>query len=105
MTPHPVVVAIRYQAQPGQAERTRAALSTLIATVVAHEPDCLGIRLHQDADEASRILLYERWTSRESYMGPHMDTPHLRAFMVTARELLAGPPTIEYWELLDDVVP
>ena len=24
MTPHPVVVTIRYQAQPGQEERTRA---------------------------------------------------------------------------------
>jgi len=105
MTPHPVVVTIRYQAQPGQEQRTRAALSTLIATVVANEPDCLGIRLHQDPDDASRILLYERWQSRESYTGPHMDTPHLRAFMLAARELLAGPPTIEHWALVDDVAP
>ena len=105
MTTPPVIVTIRYQAQPGREEQTRAALGALIATVVASEPDCLGIRLHQNADDVSQILLYEHWQSRESYTGPHMNTPHLRAFMLSARELLAGPPTIEYWSLLDDVAP
>lgn len=56
MTKHPAVVTIRYQAQPGQEERTRA-------------------------------------------------VPHLRAFMLAARELVAGPPTIEHWALVDDVAP
>jgi quinol monooxygenase YgiN len=98
-----VVVTIRYQAQPAQAARTREALGALIATVVATEPDCLGIQLLQDPDDETRILLNERWTSKEAYTGPHMQTPHLGAFMVAARELLAGPPTIEYWRLLDDV--
>lgn len=98
-----VIVTIRYQAQPAQAERTREALSALIATVVATEPDCLGIQLLADPDDATRILLYERWTSKEAYTGPHMHTPHLGAFMVAARELLAGPPTIEYWHLFNDV--
>jgi len=103
MTQNPVVVTIRYQAHPEQAARARQALSTLIATVVASEPDCLGIQLLQDPDDETRILLYERWTSREAYAGPHMHTPHLTAFMLTARELFGGPPAIEYWRLLDDV--
>lgn len=98
-----VVVTIRYQAQPAQAERTRDALSALIATVVATEPDCLGIQMLVDPDDATRILLYERWTSKEAYTGPHMQTPHLGAFMVLARELIAGPPTIEYWHMSKDV--
>lgn len=101
----PVVVTIRYHAQPGQADRARHALSTLIATVVAIEPDCLGIQLLQDLDDETRILLYERWTSRAAYAGPHMQTPHLGAFMIAARELFAGPPTIEYWQLTNEVAP
>ena len=94
MTSTPVVVTIRYQAQPGQEMRAREALSALVATVVANEPDCRGIQLLQDPDDDTRILLYERWASREAYAGPHMQTPHLSAFMVAARELFAGPPVM-----------
>lgn len=105
MSDDPVVVAIRYQALSGQEERTRIALEELIATVVATESDCIGIQLHVDPDDASRLFLYERWRSRASYAGPHLQTPHLGAFMVAARELLAGPPTIEFWKLLSDRAP
>lgn len=103
MSDAPVVVIIQYLAQPGQEAQTRQALRELIATVVATEPDCLGIRLHEDPDNAARILLYERWRTRASYTGPHMQTPHLQAFMVAARALVAGPPTIEFWNLVDDL--
>lgn len=105
MADDPIVVTIRYQTLSGQEERTRGALQQLIATVVATEPDCFGIHLHVDPDDASRLFLYERWRSRASYSGPHLQTPHLGAFMVTARELLAGPPSIEFWTLPDDGGP
>jgi quinol monooxygenase YgiN len=104
MAKEPVVVVIRYQAQPGQSERASTELRALIREVVALEPDCLGIRLHVDAGDATRFLLYERWTSQAAYAGPHMQTPHLGAFIAKAGEVFAGPPVIEYWHLTDDVV-
>ncbi|MBC8088235.1 MAG: antibiotic biosynthesis monooxygenase [Phycisphaerae bacterium] len=105
MSQSPVVVTIRYNAQPAQATPALNALTSLIKTVVSSEADCLGIQVLQDPDDETRILLYERWTSREAYAGPHMQTPHLGAFMVAARELFAGPPTIEYWHLKSDETP
>ncbi len=102
MSTEPIVVTIHYKAQPGQHERARTELRALIQEVVASEPDCLGIRLHVDADDATRLMLYERWTSQAAYTGPHMQTPHLVAFIAKAREFLAGPPLIEYWRLTDD---
>ena len=104
MTQEPVVVVIHYKAQPGQGARASTELRALIREVVALEPDCLDIRLHVDAGDASRFLLYERWTSHAAYVGPHMQTPHLAAFIAKAGEFLAGPPAIEYWHLTDDVV-
>ena len=104
MAQDPVVVVIHYQAQPGQSARASTELRALIREVVALEPDCLGIRLHVDVGDASRFLLYERWTSQAAYAGPHMQTPHLGAFIAKAGEFLAGPPVIEYWHLTDDVV-
>jgi quinol monooxygenase YgiN len=103
MAGEPVVVVITYQSQPGQSARTLSELRALVGTVVATEPDCGGIRIHHNPDDDTRVLLYERWSSREAYLGPHMQTPHLGAFMARAREFLAGPPTIEFWRLDDDI--
>ncbi len=105
MAQDPVVVVIHYQAQPAQSARTSTELRALIREVVALEPDCLGIRLHIDAGDPSRLMLYERSTSQEAYTGPHMQTPHLDAFIAKAAEFLAGPPVIEFWHLADDVMP
>ncbi len=98
-----VVVVITYKAQPGQGGRTLSELQALIREVVAREPDCGGIRIHHDPDDETRVLLYEQWSSREAYTGPHMQTPHLAAFLARAREFVAGPPTIEFWTLDGDV--
>ena len=89
-----VSVVIAYQAQPGQGETAGRELAALIATVVSTEPDCRGIRLLQDAADADRLVLIERWTSEAAFTGPHMTTPHLQAFMQRAPGFLAGPPQI-----------
>ena len=94
----PTTVVIVYRAQPGKGEEGVSALSRLVATVVAEEPDCLGITVHRDLADPDRILLLEDWTSREAYLGPHFQTPHLQAFIAGAGALFAGPPEISFWE-------
>jgi quinol monooxygenase YgiN len=103
MLTRPVFVVIHYQAQPGQGAAAHRELAALIATVVREEPDCLGIQLHQDVEDDTRFLLYERWTSREAYSGPHMKTPHIQAFIQKAPAWFAGPPAISFWQLTDDI--
>ena len=63
-----IKVLIVYQAQPGRASDGLSALSTLVATVVAEEPACLGITIHQDVADPTRILLDEEWTDQASYL-------------------------------------
>ena len=103
MSAHPVKVVITYRAQPGREEAARRDLAALIATVREKEPDCLGITMLTGAEDAARILLYETWTSREAYEGPHMRTPHLTAFRERAPGLFAGPPDIVFWNVVADV--
>lgn len=98
-----VVVVIAYQAQPGQGAMTRFELQCLIDEVVRSEPDCLGITMLQDPEEDTRFLLYERWTSRDVYLGPHMQTPHLKAFIQKAPAFLAGQPAITFWTVSSEV--
>jgi len=94
----PVTVLIVYQAQPGKAEAGLSAIAALVATVVEEESACLRISVHQDVSDPSRILLNEEWKDKTSYVGPHMETPHIRAFIEKAPGLFAGPPDISFWE-------
>jgi quinol monooxygenase YgiN len=93
----PILVLISYRAQPGKTEMAAVELSKLIAAVQSEESGCLGITLHQNGDEPARFLLVERWKDRATFEGPHMQTPHLQAFIARAMNFLAGPPEISFW--------
>lgn len=97
-----VIVVIDYRAQPGKGALAHAALADLIATVVSEEKDCLGITLLENADDDTHFMLYERWTSREAYTGPHMETAHILAFIERAGPLFVGPPSRSFLVQLAD---
>jgi quinol monooxygenase YgiN len=99
------IVVIRYTALPEMVEEATAALAELIETVVHQEEDCIGITMHADLDNPASILLWEEWTSREAYLGPHMHTPHLLAFIDQAAERFAGPPEITFWARTAEAMP
>lgn len=92
-----IVVIIDYRALPGREEAARGELEALVATVVREERDCGGIRVLRDGGDPARIRLVEHWSSREAYLGPHMETPHIKAFIARAGELVAGPPDTSFW--------
>lgn len=92
-----VIVVIAYQTLPDKIDAGHQELADLIKVVVATEPDCLGIRMHRDTSDPTKILLWEEWTTEEAFKGPHSETPHLTAFRARARNLYAGPPVIGYW--------
>jgi quinol monooxygenase YgiN len=95
MRPSAVTVLIEYRALPGQAERAIADLERLVAIVVREEPDCFGIRLLQDAGDPERLLLDEQWSSREAYLGPHLQTAHLQEFIAQASVDTQSRPLID----------
>lgn len=100
-----VTVIIDCRAQPGRGAVLRDELAALARTVVAKEPDCLGIEMLQDDDDDTRILMYERWTTREAYLGPHRETPYFKAFIDRSAAFAAGPPAITFWRSLENLVP
>ena len=97
MSPSPITVVIEYQALPDKVGQAFSELESLIRTVVATEPDCHGIRLLQESTDPTQALLYEEWTSREAYLGPHLQTPHIQEFRAKAATLFAGSPKIRFW--------
>lgn len=90
-------ILVAYHAQPGKADIARRAIRALVDTVLAREPECAGITMLQDANEPGRFTLVERWPSQAVFLGPHMQQPHIQAFIQGAGDFLAGPPDISFW--------
>lgn len=97
MTSTRVIVNIEYRAQQGRVDEAVAELDSLIATVVATEADCFSIRLLQNSQDPTKLLLIEEWSSQHAYLGPHFQTPHIQAFIARAAATFEGPPVIQFW--------
>ena len=91
------VVIISYRALPERVDTAKREIGTLIAAVQAIEPDCGGITMLQDASDPTRFTLIEYWPSQETFLGPHMQQPHIQSFIQSAGAFLAGPPDISFW--------
>lgn len=89
-------ILVRYLAQPGKHDEALAAIRDLVSTVLAREPACTGIEILQELDRPEAITLVERWPDRDTLLGPHMQQPHLQAFVQSAGAFLAGPPDISF---------
>jgi len=91
-----IVVVVRYIAQPSKELTALASVRDLVATVLAKEPACAGIEMLQDIDHPESITLVERWPDRATFLGPHMQQPHIQEFIQSAGSFLAGPPDISF---------
>ena len=97
MNNNPIIVLIIYQAKPGMEDMAKQELTSLIESAVS-EPFCAGINLHQDTDDPSRFMLYEKWMNKDYYIGEHMETSHIKDFIHKAMNFLVAPPEISFWK-------
>ena len=91
-----VTVLIRTQLLPDSVEQGKQDLLDLATEVRRVEPDCLAIELAQDLDDPTKITMIEKWSSREAYEGPHMQSSHMQAFIEQSSKYFAGPPDISF---------
>lgn len=91
-----VTVLIYMQLLPEFIEQGKGDLLELAREVRRVEPDCSAIELAQDLDDPTKITMIEKWSSREAYEGPHMQSPHMKAFIEKSARFFVGPPDISY---------
>ena len=92
-----VTVVITSAIKPGKIEIAKRALNTVIKTVIEQESACQEIRVYDDPKNPLRLLIIEKWISEEIFLGPHMQTPHMMAFMKTAESFLDGKAEFTFW--------
>lgn len=93
----PVTVVITCAIQPARLDVARRELQAVIGQVMALEPACRGIRVHEDPRNPARWLIVEQWASEAEFSGPHMQQPHMQAFLQTAETFLDGRADFAFW--------
>jgi quinol monooxygenase YgiN len=93
----PVTVVIRCAIKLDQLATARRELESVIKTVMLNEPACRGIRVHDDPRQPQHLMIVEQWDSEEIFTGPHMQMPHMQAFLEKAKEFLDGEAEFYFW--------
>ena len=92
------IVVLNFKAQTGKGEAAVSGLKDLFAKV-KDEPNFVSIKLHVDPNDDTNIMLYEEWEDLTYYQTEHMNTAHLKEFMVNSSDFLTGPPEVTFWKL------
>ena len=74
------------RAKPGQEERLRTALQSLVEPT-SQEEGYVNYDLHETVEQPGTFFFYENWESGE-HLDAHLQTPHLVEFAGRLEELL-----------------
>ena len=95
-----ITVLAILEAKPGKEDELNKALLALIEPT-RKEEGCINYDLHRSVDDPKKFVFYENWTGR-SALDVHMASPHLTSFVKRAKELLAGPLDVSFYEMLSE---
>ncbi len=93
-----VTVKAIIKAKDGMEEKAKQELLTLIKPTLSEE-GCINYDLHQSVENKNQFMFYENWKSKED-LDKHLETPHIKAFLAKAEDILAEPVEITLWEMV-----
>ncbi len=93
-----VHIVARIIAKPDAATELRAVLAALLEPT-RQEAGCRRYTLLQNRQEPTDFTFVEEWAG-DAAIDAHMQTAHIRAAFVRARDLLAAEPDIRQYELV-----
>ena len=99
MTPDPTEILI----VTGEVQARPETLDELLAVSLEHvrrsrgEPGCLSHAVHQDVEDETRLVFFERWADGAA-LDAHFRVPASAQFVRTVTRLAAEPPTIAIYQ-------
>jgi quinol monooxygenase YgiN len=83
-----IYVIAELNLKPGTAERAAAAARAAVAGTVKEE-GCISYDMHLSVSDATRLVVVERWASREA-LTRHLGTPHFAIWRKAGAEFVVG---------------
>jgi len=99
MSKEQVTVIAYIEIKPGTEEAFKAELEKVVAATRA-EAACVNYDFHQSADQPTRFVAYENWTSRAG-LDQHAKSAHIQTFRQNCADIFAKPVEITIWKKLD----
>ncbi|MGD9694071.1 MAG: putative quinol monooxygenase [Thermoleophilia bacterium] len=87
-----ITVLVLARAKPGRGDDAQAAFQE-VAVPTHAEAGCILYALHRVTGDPERLVLIERWESREA-LDAHLATDHLTEFRAGSADLWESPPEI-----------
>ena len=91
-----IIVLASVTLQPGRIDEALALSQEHVERSRA-EPGCLAHAVHQDTEDAHRLVFVERWAGRAA-LAAHFKVPASRAFVETLSSLAGAPPQMTLYE-------
>ncbi|WP_067717110.1 putative quinol monooxygenase [Nocardia yamanashiensis] len=85
-------VVAELRAEPGQEDRLRTALESMIEPSLA-EPGCISYQPYVNPNDAAQMVVVEEWTGAPA-LEEHFATPHFKHVAEVLEGILAEPLTI-----------
>ena len=82
-----IYVIAELHVKPGTAHKAIAAARACTAETVKEE-GCISYDMHQSVTDPVRMVLVERWDSREA-LARHLETPHFKTWRAAGAEFVA----------------
>jgi len=79
-----VIAELRIRSE--MAEKVFAAARNTVAATIK-EDGCISYDMHRSVSDPSRLVVVERWASREA-LSRHLETPHLKAWRAAGAEFI-----------------
>lgn len=93
------VVILEVAAKEGQSEALLQAFRDILGDTRAYDGN-QGLELVRDQDAPEKFIAYEKWDSRAHYE-KYFNWRQESGTLAKIGELLAGPPSIRYFEITD----
>ena len=95
-----LIVIATAKAKPGKERDLERALRDVAAPTRA-QPGSVAFTLYRSSDDPTIIVGLERWSSPDAH-DRHLQGAHVQALMAAMTPVLAEPPRIVAYEILDE---
>lgn len=95
-----LIIIASATAKPGKEADLERALRDVAAPTRA-QPGCVQFILYRSTANRSTIIGFERWASARHHE-QHLAGPHVQTLMARMADVLAEPPNITAYEIVDE---
>ncbi|HVP18949.1 MAG TPA: putative quinol monooxygenase [Spirochaetia bacterium] len=94
-----LIIIARAKAMPGKEKDLERALRD-VAGLTRAQPGCVSFTVLRGAQDPAVMIGFERWESNEAH-DRHLQGAHVQKFLSAVADVLAEPPDIVAYEIVD----